>query len=86
AAANVFEPVVTVLCPTLSDGLQELRERGAWLARMSGSGSVIFGIFFENKQRDEALQHMTAVYEKQGWSFWSASLLPELPPLTISFV
>jgi 4-diphosphocytidyl-2-C-methyl-D-erythritol kinase len=42
---NDFEPVVEVRHPFVATARQRLREAGASLARMSGSGSTVFGIF-----------------------------------------
>jgi 4-diphosphocytidyl-2-C-methyl-D-erythritol kinase len=44
-ASNDFESVVLETRPDLVEIRDELRERGAALARMSGSGPTVFGIF-----------------------------------------
>lgn len=44
-ATNDFEPPVTAHHPNLSTGLSSLRDAGAAIALLSGSGSTLFGIF-----------------------------------------
>ena len=44
-AANDFEPVVERRHPIVERAVAELRARGARIARLSGSGSAIFGVF-----------------------------------------
>lgn len=45
ALGNDFEPVVEARHPFIGEARRRLRECGASLARMSGSGSTVFGIF-----------------------------------------
>lgn len=45
ASMNHFEPVVEQRHPELGDYRRRLEARGAFLARMSGSGSTVFGLF-----------------------------------------
>jgi 4-diphosphocytidyl-2-C-methyl-D-erythritol kinase len=42
---NDFEPVVEAHYPLIAEARARLREAGASLARMSGSGSTVFGVF-----------------------------------------
>lgn len=44
-AANDFEPVVMERHPVIGEIVHGLRERGASVAMMSGSGSSVFGVF-----------------------------------------
>lgn len=44
-ATNDFEPAVTAHHPELSTALASLRDSGASIALLSGSGSTLFGIF-----------------------------------------
>lgn len=44
-AANDFEPAVTARHPEIGACLAALRAAGAEVARMSGSGSTVFGVF-----------------------------------------
>ena len=46
--ANDFEPVVAKRHPIISTYLEKLRDSGAELVRMAGSGSCVFGIFPQN--------------------------------------
>ena len=43
-AGNDFEPVVATRHPAITDLVEQLRARGAEIAMMSGSGSVVFGV------------------------------------------
>ena len=43
-AANDFEPVVATRHPAITDLVEQLQARGATIAMMSGSGSVVFGV------------------------------------------
>lgn len=45
ASMNHFEPVVEQRHPELAKYRQRLTEKGAFLARLSGSGSTVFGLF-----------------------------------------
>ena len=44
-AANDFEPVIADRHPVIGEIVRGLRERGATMAMMSGSGSSVFGVF-----------------------------------------
>jgi len=44
---NDFERSVCVQHPTIAELVQQLLDEGAWYARMSGSGSAVFGFFDE---------------------------------------
>jgi 4-diphosphocytidyl-2-C-methyl-D-erythritol kinase len=43
-AGNDFEPVVATRHPAITDLVEQLQARGATIAMMSGSGSVVFGV------------------------------------------
>jgi len=53
AARNDFEPVVGERHPTLREVAGTLREHGASIALMSGSGSTVFGVFDERPDAPE---------------------------------
>jgi len=53
-ARNDFEPVVLRRIPLLSRGLSVMREAGARIALLAGSGSSIFAIFDSAGARDDA--------------------------------
>lgn len=42
---NDLEPSALELCPPIGDVLATLRETGAWLVRMSGSGATCFALY-----------------------------------------
>jgi len=56
ALENDFEPVVFRLHPQLKSIQRKLLQSGAAEARMSGSGSSIFGIFEDRALRDRAAE------------------------------
>ncbi len=45
ASYNIFESVILPDCPRAAAALTRLREEGAAVARMSGSGPTVFGLF-----------------------------------------
>lgn len=57
-ASNDFEPVVVARHPELATQLDALRQQGALVAMMSGSGSSLFGIF-EGKPNSHSLSAAT---------------------------
>ena len=57
---NDFEPVVFAYHPELRELKLLLREAGADVALMSGSGSAIFGLFTDRKNRDRAREVLEA--------------------------
>lgn len=54
ALENSFEPALDPLHPRLRTVREQLRESGAVLARLSGSGSACFGLFATAQDRDAA--------------------------------
>jgi 4-diphosphocytidyl-2-C-methyl-D-erythritol kinase len=60
-AHNDFERVVLPDVPALVPALALLRARGAIIARMTGSGSAIFGVFEDTGARDRAHAALAAV-------------------------
>jgi 4-diphosphocytidyl-2-C-methyl-D-erythritol kinase len=57
-ASNDFEPVVAARHPDVAQMLRALEDCGASLARMTGSGSTVFGIF-EEPPDERALESAT---------------------------
>lgn len=55
ASMNHFEPVVEQRHPQLADFRRQLTARGAFLSRLSGSGSTVFGLFDEAPPAARAL-------------------------------
>lgn len=70
-ARNDFEPVVLARIPILSSGLAAMREAGAFLSLLAGSGSSIFGIFDSEDMRDAACERVDAL----GMRSWRAETL-----------
>jgi len=60
AAANDFEPPTFRRFPELAELKRLLVEAGAHIALLSGSGSALFGIFPDEKQRDAAVSALHA--------------------------
>lgn len=55
---NEFEPIAERKYPIIADIRENLMSGGAWLSRMSGSGSTVFGVFFTDRDRDAAADRM----------------------------
>ena len=62
---NDLERVTENEYPVLSEIRAFMMEQGAEAARMSGSGSTVFGIFADKKTRDAALEK-AVIYRRQG--------------------
>ena len=60
ATANVLETVSVRSYPVLESLKQQLKDLGAGMAMMSGSGPTVFGLFAETGQRDRAFQALKA--------------------------
>jgi 4-diphosphocytidyl-2-C-methyl-D-erythritol kinase len=54
AGRNDLEAPALRLCPEIGDVLAALRETGAWLVRMSGSGATCFALFDDRQNSDAA--------------------------------
>lgn len=61
---DLEEPAVD-LCPAIGWILKALRETGAELVRMSGSGATCFGLYSNPAQRDEAARQIARLHP--GW-------------------
>jgi 4-diphosphocytidyl-2-C-methyl-D-erythritol kinase len=64
---NDFEPVVAARHPEIAEAVATLREAGAALAMMSGSGSAIYGLFGDEAAASRALAPLAA---RPGWRGW----------------
>ncbi|HEU0052489.1 MAG TPA: hypothetical protein VFQ39_04900, partial [Longimicrobium sp.] len=80
-AANDFEPVVVARIPVLRDALAALREGGARIALLAGSGSSVFGVFADEHARDAAESRLAAL----GMRCWRAETLTEFPAPRLDF-
>jgi 4-diphosphocytidyl-2-C-methyl-D-erythritol kinase len=67
-ARNDFEPVVLRRIPALAAGLTAMREAGACIALLAGSGSSIFAIFGSAEARDGAAVALSTL----GMRTWRA--------------
>jgi 4-diphosphocytidyl-2-C-methyl-D-erythritol kinase len=61
-AHNDFESVIFRRMPLLAELRDVLHESGAIVARMTGSGSVVFGVFDSESTLDDARDHITAAF------------------------
>jgi 4-diphosphocytidyl-2-C-methyl-D-erythritol kinase len=60
-ARNDFEPVALRRIPILAAGLAVMRDAGARIALLAGSGSSIFGVFDSVAARDAASDQVDAL-------------------------
>lgn len=67
ACRNDFEPVVAARHPEIAEAVAALRDAGAVLAMMSGSGSAIYGLFARQAEAAAALAPLAA---QPGWRGW----------------
>ena len=74
-ALNDFEDVVAERIPVLHDALAAMRDSGASVALLAGSGGSVFGIFASPGARDAARERV----ESLGLACWSARTLAALP-------
>ena len=79
-AVNDFEPVVAERIPLVGSGLDALRDAGASIALLAGSGSSVFGIFQSVGEADSAL----ALVQAWGLRVWQAETLDEMPEPWVS--
>ena len=75
-ALNDFGEVVAERIPVLHDALAAMRDAGARVALLAGSGGSVFGIFDTGAGRDAARERVEAL----GLQCWSAHTLTALPP------
>ncbi len=62
AGRNDLEPPAISLCPAIGDVLAELRQAGAWLVRMSGSGATCFALFERHDAMREAAGKLASAH------------------------
>lgn len=74
-ATNDFGLVAGRLVPGIPAALELLREAGAEIALLAGSGSAVFGTFADTAPRDQ----VATVLRSEGWSTWSAATLETIP-------
>ena len=69
AGRNDLETPALELCPAIGELLGALRETGAWLARMSGSGATCFALYKTPADRDQAARKLRE--DRPAW--WQMS-------------
>lgn len=70
-AENDFQPVVAEQIPLITDAVDALRDCGASVALMAGSGSSVFGVLDGAAERDAAMEQLRGL----GMSVWAAETL-----------
>ncbi len=61
---NVMEPISVEKRPGIARAIAELRQQGAVMARMSGSGSAVFGLFETKETAENAADVLAKKYEQ----------------------
>lgn len=67
AMNNVLEAVSLPARPALGEALSALRQAGAVRAMMTGSGSVVYGVFQTDQQAESALNTLLPMAAEKGW-------------------
>ena len=62
AGRNDLAAPAIALCPVIAEVLAALRDTGAWLVRMSGSGATCFALYDAASARDSARAAVTAAH------------------------
>lgn len=78
-AENDFQPVVAEQIPLIAAAVDALRDAGASVALMAGSGSSVFGVFGEAAERDGAIERLRGM----GMSVWAAETLENEPDVRV---
>jgi 4-diphosphocytidyl-2-C-methyl-D-erythritol kinase len=76
-AENDFEDVVAEEIPFIHLATAALRQGGARIAMMAGSGSSVFGVFDSDEARDQALERVRGLRMRA----WPAQTLEAEPPV-----
>lgn len=74
-ATSDFEPSALASIPRLASALERMRQAGAAVALLAGSGASVFGIFDDVRARDRA----AAELESTGFAAWRAETLQRMP-------
>lgn len=67
AMNNVLEAVSLPARPALGEALSALRQTGAVRAMMTGSGSVVYGVFQTDQQAEAVLNTLLPMAAEKGW-------------------
>ena len=78
-AENDFEEVVIGEIPVLSNALDAMRDAGASIARLAGSGSSVFGVFASDEERDVAAARLRSL----RLACWAAETLTQEPAVRV---
>jgi 4-diphosphocytidyl-2-C-methyl-D-erythritol kinase len=76
-AENDFQDVVAEEIPFIHLATSALRQGGARIAMMAGSGSSVFGVFDSDDARDQTLERMRGLRMRA----WAAQTLEAEPPV-----
>lgn len=74
-AENDFEPVVSERIPFIPTAVSAMRQAGAHVAMMAGSGSSVFGVFASADERDAAMERLRGLRMR----CWAADTLESDP-------
>jgi 4-diphosphocytidyl-2-C-methyl-D-erythritol kinase len=74
-AENDFQPVVAEQIPLIAEAVDALRESGASVALMAGSGPSVYGVFDGAAARDAAMERLRSL----GLTTWAAETLESEP-------
>lgn len=74
-AVNEFEPPATEEIPVLGTAIEAIRESGALVAMLAGSGACVFGVFPSESSRDAA----GSLVADLGLRIWHATTLEAMP-------
>ncbi|MBN2467383.1 MAG: 4-(cytidine 5'-diphospho)-2-C-methyl-D-erythritol kinase [Deltaproteobacteria bacterium] len=72
---NALEEPVIRRYPELAEIKDILDGYGAWGSLMSGSGSTVFGIFFDQPDAEKVRRKINADYSSRGWKIFLAKAL-----------
>jgi 4-diphosphocytidyl-2-C-methyl-D-erythritol kinase len=78
-AENDFQDVVAEEIPFIPLALSALRQGGARIAMMAGSGSSVFGVFDSDDARDGTLERMRGLRMRA----WAVTTLDAEPPVRV---
>ncbi|HWK88673.1 MAG TPA: 4-(cytidine 5'-diphospho)-2-C-methyl-D-erythritol kinase [Longimicrobium sp.] len=76
-AENDFQAVVAERIPFVGSAVSALRQGGARIAMMAGSGSSVFGVFDDADARDQALERMRGL-RMRAWVAETLDWEPEV--------
>lgn len=74
--SNMLEPPVAKRHPAIADYARRLKDAGAMMAAMSGSGSTVFGVFASPRAASAAVRHLSKPLKKEGARIVSTRFLP----------